>query len=125
MRETRPVADALDRGRGFFGRNAWADAFAELSAADREAALALEDLERLAVAAYLVGADGESDDAWLRAHHECLRLGDVVRAARGAGWLAQRLLLRGEMARGAGWIARARRAGDRRRDSPPPRVGRP
>src|SRR5215207_8349593 len=94
LRETRPMADALDRGRGFFGRNAWADAFAELSAAEREAGLALEDLERLAVAAYLVGADAESDDAWLRAHHECLRLGDVVRAARGGGWLAraQRLL---------------------------------
>ena len=58
------VADVLDRGREFFGRQAWGDAFAELSAADREAALELEDLERLAVAAYLVGADAESDDAW-------------------------------------------------------------
>ena len=103
------MADALDRGREFFGRHAWEDAFAELSAADREAALELEDLERLAVAAYLVGADGESDDAWLRAHHECLRLGEVVRAARCAGWLAQGLLLRGEMARGGGWLARAQR----------------
>ena len=93
------VADGLDRGREFFGRQAWGDAFAELSAADREGALGLEDLERLAVAAYLVGADADSDDAWLRAHHECLRLGDVVRAARCAGWLAQGLLLRGEMAR--------------------------
>src|SRR5215216_1499409 len=116
LRETRPMADALDRGRGFFGRNAWADAFAELSAAEREAALALDDLERLAVAAYLVGADGESDDAWLRAHHECLRLGDVVRAARCAGWLAQGLLLRGEMARGGGWLARAQRLLDEAHD---------
>lgn len=103
------MADALDRGRESFGRHAWADAFAELSGADREAPLELDDLERLAVAAYLVGADGESDDAWLRAHHECLRLGEVVRAARCAGWLAQGLLLRGEMAQGGGWLARARR----------------
>jgi DNA-binding CsgD family transcriptional regulator len=109
LSETVPVADALDRGRELFGRHAWGDAFAELSVADREAPLELEDLERLAVAAYLVGADGESDDAWLRAHHECLRLGDVVRAARCAGWLAQGLLLRGEMARGGGWLARAQR----------------
>jgi DNA-binding CsgD family transcriptional regulator len=116
LRETRPVADALDRGREFFGRHAWADAFAELSAADREAALTLEDLERLAVAAYLVGADGDSDDAWLRAHHECLRLGYVVRAARCAGWLAQGLLLRGEMARGGGWLARAQRLLDEAQD---------
>jgi hypothetical protein len=103
------VADALDRGREFFGRQAWGDAYAELSAADREAALTLDDLERLAVAAYLVGADGDSHDAWLRAHHECMRLGYVVRAARCAGWLAQGLLLRGEMAQGSGWLARAQR----------------
>ena len=104
-----PVADASDRGREFFARHAWGDAFAELSAADREAALELEDLERLAVAAYLVGADHDSDDAWLRAHHECLRRGHVERAARCAGWLAQGLLLRGEMAQGGGWLARAER----------------
>ena len=109
LRETVSVADLLDRGREFFGRHVWGDAFAELSAADREGALGLEDLERLAVAAYLVGADADSDDAWLRAHHECLRLGDVVRAARCAGLLAQGLLLRGEMARGGGWLARAQR----------------
>jgi DNA-binding CsgD family transcriptional regulator/tetratricopeptide (TPR) repeat protein len=109
LRETGAVADALDRGRDFFARHEWGDAFVELSAANREAALALEDLERLAVAAYLVGADADSDDAWLRAHHECLRLGDVVRAARCAGWLAQGLLVRGEMAQGSGWLARAQR----------------
>jgi DNA-binding CsgD family transcriptional regulator/tetratricopeptide (TPR) repeat protein len=107
--ETMPVADALDRGRERFGRPTWADAFAELSAADREAGLELEDLERLAVAAYLVGADADSDDAWLRAHQESLRRGDAVRAARCAGWLAQGLLLRGEMAQGGGWLARAQR----------------
>jgi DNA-binding CsgD family transcriptional regulator len=103
------VADELDRGRELFGRPTWGDAFAELSAADREAGLELEDLERLAVAAYLVGADRDSDGAWLRAHHECLRRGDRVRAARCAGWLAQGLLLRGEMAQGSGWLARAQR----------------
>ena len=103
------MTEALDRGRGSFERHQWGDAFIELSAADREAALEPDDLERLAVAAFLVGADGESDDAWLRAHHECLRLGDRVRAARCAGLLAQGLLLRGEMARGGGWLARAQR----------------
>jgi DNA-binding CsgD family transcriptional regulator/tetratricopeptide (TPR) repeat protein len=109
QRETVSVANALKRGREFYERQAWGDAFAELSAADREAALELDDLERLAVAAYLVGADADSDDAWLRAHHECLRLGDVVKAARCAGLLAQGLLLRGEIARGGGWLARAQR----------------
>jgi hypothetical protein len=31
------VADELDRGRELFGRPTWGDAFAKLSAADREA----------------------------------------------------------------------------------------
>ena len=48
---------ALNRGRECFARRAWADAYAQLSAADREAPLEPEDLERLAMAAYLVGAD--------------------------------------------------------------------
>jgi DNA-binding CsgD family transcriptional regulator len=109
LSETGPMPAALDRGRASFGRHAWGDAFAELSAADRESALDLDDLERLAVAAYLVGSDHESDDAWLRAHQECLRLGLVERAARCAGWLAQGLFLRGEMAQGGGWLARAQR----------------
>ena len=51
------AADALARGRASFGRQAWGDAYAQLSAADREAALGPEDLERLAMAAHLVGRD--------------------------------------------------------------------
>jgi len=43
--------DARARGRDRFDRRAWADAFAELSAADREAARDPEDRERLAMAA--------------------------------------------------------------------------
>jgi hypothetical protein len=69
------VADASDRGRDSFGRRAWGDAFAELSVADRESALGLEDLEQLAVAAYMVGADAVSEDA-------CCAL---IRSACGAG----------------------------------------
>ena len=33
------TADALDQGRESYGRQAWADAFDQLSAADREAPL--------------------------------------------------------------------------------------
>ena len=68
---------ARARGREAFRRRAWGDAFAELSAADREAPLEPDDLERLAIAAYLVGNDDESVELWARAHHACLRLGDV------------------------------------------------
>ena len=73
------AADALDRGRAAFGRRAWGDAYAQLSAADREAALEPEDLERLAMAAYLVGRDDESADVWTRAHHAFLGRGGTVR----------------------------------------------
>ncbi len=100
---------AIDRGSESFSRVAWADVYAELSAADQEEALAPEDLERLAVAAYLIGRDADSSDTWERAHQDCLRRGDTARAARCAFWLAFGLLNQGEMARGGGWLSRAQR----------------
>ena len=103
------TADALERARGSFGRHAWADAYAQLSALDHESPLAPGDLERLAMAAYLVGKGDDSADVWARAFHEWLRAGDAPRAARCAFWLGLGLLERGESARGGGWLARARR----------------
>jgi DNA-binding NarL/FixJ family response regulator len=103
------TADTLDRGRASLERQAWADAFDKLSAADRETPLAPEDLELLAKAAYLVGRDADRDEVLARAHREWLRLGRAERAARCAFWLAFGLLNRGELARGGGWLARARR----------------
>jgi DNA-binding CsgD family transcriptional regulator/tetratricopeptide (TPR) repeat protein len=103
------TTSALDRGRGAFARRAWADAYCELSAADHEAPLSPEDLERLAVAAYLAGRDDDGAGVSARAYHELLRLGDAPRAARCAFWLGFTLVHRGELARGGGWLARARR----------------
>ena len=102
-------AEARAHGRECFDRRAWADAFAELSAADGEAPLEPEDLERLATAAYLLGRDEDSVQVWERAHHELLRRGDEERAARCAGWMVFVLMNGGEFARGGGWLARARR----------------
>jgi DNA-binding NarL/FixJ family response regulator len=103
------TADALDRGRESFRRRAWGDAYTQLSAADQEAPLEPEDLERLATAAYLVGRDDDCAEIWTRAHHELLRRGDPARAARCAFWLTFGLLLRGELAQAGGWLARTRR----------------
>lgn len=103
------ASDAVEGGRAAFARRAWGDAYARLSTADREAPLGLEDLERLAVAAYLLGHDDGSTDAWVRAHQVCLHTGDTLRAARCAFWLAFSLLNGGEFARAGGWLARARR----------------
>jgi DNA-binding NarL/FixJ family response regulator len=98
---------SLDRARASFERRAWGDARAAYEAVGR-ASLDVDDLERLAVAAYLTGADDESDAAWLRAHELCLGEGNHRRAAGCAFWLGWNLMFRGDMARSTGWLARAR-----------------
>ena len=104
---------ALDRGRESFRRQAWADAYAQMSAADRDAPLEVADLEMLAAAASLAGDDPASADAWIRAHQEYMRAGNPARAVRCAFWLVLGLMLRGELAPAAGWLARGQRlAGD-------------
>jgi DNA-binding CsgD family transcriptional regulator len=102
-------ADALDQGRRSFQGQAWADAYAQLAAADRHVPLGPEDLERLATAAYLVGRDDDFAAVGARAHQEFLSRGEVERAVRCAFWLGFGFLERGDQARGGGWLARARR----------------
>ncbi|GGY01058.1 hypothetical protein GCM10007160_31170 [Litchfieldella qijiaojingensis] len=103
------TAGTLHPGRASFQRKAWADAYAELSSATQGTSLELDDLERLATAAYLVGKDIESCDLWARIHHDALTAGDIARSARCAFWLGFGLLMSGEKARGGAWVARARR----------------
>jgi DNA-binding CsgD family transcriptional regulator len=107
--EPQGPGDALPRGRQFFARRRWEDAFTQLSDADAKSPLAAEDLERLATAAFLTGRHAESAEAWTRAHQEFLHGDDVERAARCAFWLAFGLMNQGEQARAGGWLARARR----------------
>jgi len=107
--DTTTRADALAQGRAAYDAKAWLDAHARLSAADRDVQLDPADLERLAVAARLIGRDVESLELWERAHHAWLGAGEPARAARAAVWLAMRFLVEGEAARGGGWVARARR----------------
>jgi DNA-binding CsgD family transcriptional regulator len=99
----------LERGRAQFGRKAWGVAYEQLLAAEQETPLGLDDLEHLAIAAYLTGRTSECAEIWARAHHECLRLGAVARGARCAFWLAFALLNRGDTSRGGGWLARAQK----------------
>ncbi|MFY0990589.1 LuxR C-terminal-related transcriptional regulator [Halomonas sp. C05BenzN] len=102
------MADTRPPGQAAFRRKAWADAYAELTSAARGTALALDDLERLAIAAYLVGKDDESHDLWARTYQQALAAGDLARAARCAFWSGFGLLMGGERARGGAWVARAR-----------------
>ena len=87
----------------------WGDVFAELSAAHREGHLTVEDLERLALAAYMVGRDDVCEEAWTDAHHAWLRGGEAERAAGCAFWQALGLFFRGDLAPAMGWVGRGGR----------------
>src|SRR6476659_4432597 len=100
---------ALAAGRLAYERHAWAEAFERLTFADATSALSAPDLERLAIAAYLLGRTEEFMAAGARAHLEAVRVGDVALALRAANGLGMESLQRGEIAQGSGWLARAAR----------------
>jgi DNA-binding CsgD family transcriptional regulator len=103
------MVDRAESGRNAFERGAWREAFAQFGDQER---LDQGDLERLAIAAHLVGEARASELAWERAHRLAAGAGDADRAARCAFWLGFDLLLRGEEARAGGWLARAERLAD-------------
>ncbi len=100
---------ALERGREAFARSAWAEARSLLSEAETQSPLAVDDLERLALASHLSGRDDLAHEVLTRAHNECLKTGDVPRAVRFAFWLAFSLVDHGEFAQVNGWLNRGSR----------------
>jgi ATP/maltotriose-dependent transcriptional regulator MalT len=99
--------DEIAAARDAFTRHAWKAAYAGFRTVDEaRARLDAEDLERLAVSAYMVGKVEDSAEAWARAHSEWLRLPDVARAARCTFWLVLDLVTRGQPAQARGWLAR-------------------
>ena len=96
------TAAALERGRDAYRRRAWGEAYARLSAADRETPLEPEDLERLAVTCSMLGRDTESAASMARAYQGFIGRDAPARAARSAFWLVLDLMER-----------RRRRAGQR------------
>lgn len=101
--------EAVSRGREFYARRAWRDAYEELSAADERAPLEADDLERLAMAAYLIRQDAVADAGFARAHRAFLDRGEIGRAARCGFWLGYFLMQRGRHAEAGGWFGRAKR----------------
>jgi ATP/maltotriose-dependent transcriptional regulator MalT len=99
----------LDAGVEAFQKQAWAAAYAHLSAADREAAIGPEHLVGLAQAALLLGKDAEGADILARAHQEFLQREQIRSAVRCAFWLGFTALLNNEKAKAGGWLARANR----------------
>jgi DNA-binding NarL/FixJ family response regulator len=103
------ATDAVTRGRESFGRRAWLDAYEALSVADEHASLEAADLDRLAMAAYLIGRDEAAVTDLERAHRAFLDAGEVGRAVRCAFWVGIILFQRGRHAEGGGWLGRAER----------------
>ncbi|MFZ2173109.1 MAG: LuxR C-terminal-related transcriptional regulator [Rhodococcus sp. (in: high G+C Gram-positive bacteria)] len=103
------AVSAIRNGHAFFIRRNWRAAYSSLLRADGCAPLCPEDLECLATAAYLIGEDEASVDAWTRAQREWGALGNRIRAARCAFWLGMGLMLRGQLARASGWMGKAGR----------------
>jgi hypothetical protein len=99
----------LDQARRAYAQRAWADAYEAFLLADQEAPLEADDVELLAMTAYLTGRDEEYLRALERAYHAQLGAGQCRPAVRCAFWLALRLLFRGEMGRASGWLGRAQR----------------
>lgn len=100
---------ALVEARDAFGRQRWAEAHRLLAAADAESALDADDLQRLAVATYLIGRDSDAVGVFKRAHQQLADLGKQQRAARCAFWVCVVLMLQGEGAQARGWLSRTQR----------------
>ncbi|MBT2489078.1 LuxR family transcriptional regulator [Streptomyces sp. ISL-96] len=103
-------APSVERARDAAARESWAEAYVLLRALDGHAsrALAPEDLDTLADAAWWSGHVDESVDARLRAHAGYAAAGDHRRAGCAAWWLYFEYRELGRPAAAAGWLHRAR-----------------
>jgi hypothetical protein len=76
----------LGEARASFAHRSWGDAYRKFARSDAAEPLDLDDLEKLAFAAYMTGLEEESALAWTRAHREAIRCNDPPRAARNTFW---------------------------------------
>jgi DNA-binding CsgD family transcriptional regulator len=101
------------KARQSYAHRAWEQAYQGFTRADHAAPLAGEDLELLAICAYLTGRDADCLKDYERAYQAYVGARADVRAARCAFWLGLTLLFRGETGAATGWIGRARRLVER------------
>ena len=115
------AAGDLERGRSAYAQRAWSGAYESLSSADAADALVAEDLESLAVAAYMLGRVEEFLATLERAHHAYVDAGESRRAVRAAVHLGVNLAMVGDVAKAGGWFARAQRLVEREETDCPER----
>src|SRR5207247_6692197 len=77
------------------------------SAADAAERLDVDDLERLALSAHMVGRTDDAARTWERAYHAAIDGGQPARAVGHAFHIIMGLGQRGEFAQAGGWHARA------------------
>jgi DNA-binding NarL/FixJ family response regulator len=99
---------AVEDARAAYGAHRWGDAYRLLSIVPSDA-LDVDDLDRLATAAYLTGHDEECFAHWVRAHQLSAAAGAVHRAAHFGAKLAQGLGFKGDLGRCRGWVDRTAR----------------
>jgi DNA-binding CsgD family transcriptional regulator len=120
-----PLEDARRSATDF----RWRDVYEALSRTDRRSALAVEDLELLATAAFLLGRGEECRHAWLRAYQIHVNSGNFRRAALCAVRIGLDQISTGEIAQVAGclpasltsclaWVAQASALLEREEDCP-------
>jgi DNA-binding CsgD family transcriptional regulator/tetratricopeptide (TPR) repeat protein len=83
-----------------------------LAKADRQHPLDPQDLEHLALAAYMLGRSDDHLEYLKRAHRAYQDTRDLPRAARCAFWAGINLATRGRASHAAGWFGRAQRLAD-------------
>jgi hypothetical protein len=99
---------AVEDARAACDAHRWGDAYRLLSGLPSDA-LDIDDLDRLATAAYLIGHDEEGFTYWVRAHQMCVGEGAVHRAAYFGMRLGQGLGFKGDLGRCRGWVDRTAR----------------
>ena len=103
------MSETVEDARDACAARRWRAAYGLFSAVQSDAPLTIEDTERFATAAYLIGEEREALELWARLHHVCASDGKIDEAARWAFWIALFHLLAGRANHAGGWCARARR----------------
>ena len=104
MCEPGRVTDSRVAAADAFEAHAWAEVHRLLSEVSHDECSAAE-LERLAVASYLIGRDRDAVAAWEAAHKRYLATGDRAESARCGFWVAFCSMMQGQMAHASGWLS--------------------
>ena len=99
--------ELVDRARAAYDAQRWGAAADDFVAADREAPLGLDDLERLGYASHLVGRSDVAAQTGIRGFTVAAESGEIERAALIGFWTGMTFAFRGDDAQAGAWFARA------------------